>query len=145
MRIANRKFSSVYVVIMALVLLIAPLIPHHHHAGVVCAAIEYCHIDDVCNDEHTAHHESNHHSNSSTLCIENARYLVSETEKSHKASVDNFKPRPLIDLLFAQYYSALISDVIIKEALRYGDFIVTYKSAEVTASHGLRAPPSFLA
>lgn len=131
-------------VISVLMLLIAPFIPHHHHEGVACVVVERCEADDTYNDQHTDHHDSSDGSESYASCIEKANYIVSKIQ-NNKTSVDNFNASLFVAILISQYNSFLCSDVDVRDAQKYGEYIITYKSAEIIKSNGLRGPPSVLA
>lgn len=145
MKNMSRKHNIAFVVVSVLVLLIAPFIPHHHHEGVACVVMERCEDDDTYNDEHTDHNESSEDSHSNTSCVEDAQFLASKSGQSYKASVENFNPALLVSFIISQYNSLLPTDVDVRGALMYGDYIITYKSAEIITSNGLRGPPSCIA
>ncbi len=141
----SRKYNIAFVVTSVLILLVTLFIPHHHHEGVACVVMERCEDDGTYNDEHTNHHESSESSRSNSSCIENAQFLTSKAGQSYKGSVETFNPALLVSFLISQYNSLQSFDVDVKGALMYGEYIITYKSAEIINPNGLRGPPSFIA
>lgn len=137
----SRRVNIAFVVLSVFVLLIAPFIPHHHHEGVACVVMERCKEDNRYNDEHTDHHQLPTDSHSNASCAENANYVAAKSGQINPFSVDDFNPALFLSLLISHYNLLLNADFDSKVALMYGDYIITYKSAEVIGSHALRAPP----
>lgn len=132
----NKNRHIAIMVLSVFVLLIAPFIPHHHHSGVACAVIERCEQDETYNDEHTDHAGDVE----KTSCIEDAKYLVSQS-----GSLGDFNSTHLFPILISTLNIFLCSDDDVEIKLSYGEFLVFYKSLEISRSNGLRAPPSILA
>lgn len=131
----NRN-SHIAIMVLSVLLLIAPYIPHHHHRGVACAVIERCEQDETYNDEHTDHAGDAE----DTSCVEDAKYLVSQS-----SSLGDFNNTHLFPILISTLNIVLcgVDDVEIR--LPYGELLIFYKSLEISRSNGLRAPPYILA
>lgn len=133
-------------ILSVLVLLIAPYIPHHHHEGVACVVVERCEQDNAYNDEHTGHQESPNQSSEKSYCVEDATYLTAKSDRNSViSSSEAFNPALLFSILLSQFNAVFNSDTDVKTQLMYGEYIITYSSAEIASSNGLRAPPSMIA
>ena len=53
-----RRIATVSNLLAMLMVMFSMIVPHHHHQAVVCIVREVCELDGCCNDEHTAHAET---------------------------------------------------------------------------------------
>ena len=72
-----RKIATVFNLLAMLMVLITTMMPHHHHHAVVCFVKEVCVMDGCCNDEHTAHADSDPEE-SKSHCVAHEAYCQSD-------------------------------------------------------------------
>lgn len=113
------------------VLLIAPYIPHHHHEGLACMIMER--YDSFYSDEHA---DDAKHNDDNSLCVENSKFLAVKS-----AATSNACNTQLFPLLIAAINVIRLSDVHVEVKLSYGEYLDSYKFADISYSNGLRAPP----
>lgn len=132
----SRNRHIAIMVLSVFVLLVAPFIPHHHHSGVACAVIERCEQDETYNDEHTNHAGDVE----KTSCVEDATYLASQSNP-----FGDFNNAHLFPILISTLNIFLSGNDDVEIRLPYGEFLIFYKSLEISGSNGLRAPPCIFA
>ncbi|WP_076928454.1 DUF6769 family protein [Proteiniphilum saccharofermentans] len=142
----KKKIAISSIVVEILIVLVAGTIPHHHHDnGAICFHVT--HHQDHQDDEHSA--QSGHSCHHDPTCIAETTYYTNPDGKI-KIKVTSFDngDNPGHIQLFPLLY--LVSDFLINPAYntytkpKQGEYILFYKSAEVSRFHGLRAPPFIL-
>ncbi len=123
-------------------LIMSAIVPHHHHAnGEVCLMTEFCGHHDEEAESH--HHHTADDVNGCEDCLSRSIYTPAESKEEIKSkfSVPNpYNANYHLPLLY------LLADFLIYHYFdetkpRDGVFIVSYKSVDVSRTHGLRAPP----
>ncbi|RNC64891.1 DUF6769 family protein [Proteiniphilum sp. X52] len=143
----KKKIAISSIAVAVLIVLVAGTIPHHHHDnGAIC--FHMTHHQDASEDGqppaqsgHSCHHDP--------TCIAETTYYTNPDGKIKiKApSLDNGDNPGHIELLPLLY---LVTDFLVNPAYdtytkpKQGEYILSYKSAEVSRFHGLRAPPFIL-
>lgn len=142
----KRILSIAFTSIAVLLLIVFSAIPHHHHKEVVCLAMETCNTPEQnYNNEYTEHHHSDKSGNHESACVSSIQYVSSSKyEKNKTVQQDNENIFSIFSLLLAVIEPALyFSDSSTTETI-YNEYIVSYQSATLGESSGLRAPPALL-
>lgn len=139
-------FSILPISIAILLITVFSVIPHHHHKEVLCVIMEMCEEDNTYNDQHTEHETSQEDSSHDDGgCVVDVSYTApSQVMKGGSTSVDGGDQYSLIQCfcLIASYSLYTPDFSIIKTA--YSCYVVSYESAFLGRSSGLRAPPVYL-
>lgn len=137
----KKLFSILSVSIAVLLITAFSIVPHHHHEEGLCMVMEMCQEDNRYNDQHTTHdtsEEASHHDNN---CVTNTQYTAPTKGLKDGHVFENGDHLHLLD-----YISSLISYFILSpeySTIQTASFrhVVSYKSALLGLSRGLRAPP----
>lgn len=139
-----KKYISIsFVALSSLVLILLALVPHHHHQGLVCVVMEICEQDNQVNDQHTSHGELPDDNAHEQMCIADSEYTApkADEKKCNLPSCHNHDFNHFFPIFF------LAADILAFDTgtslsdYKFGEYILTYKSAEANQFHGLRAPP----
>ncbi|SFS72835.1 hypothetical protein SAMN05216365_1157 [Porphyromonadaceae bacterium NLAE-zl-C104] len=145
----KKKIAISSIVVAILIVLVAGAIPHHHHDnGAICFHMTHHqdHQDASEDGEHSA--QSGHSCHHDPTCIAETTYYTNPGKIKIKAPSFDNGDNPGHIQLFPLLY--LVSDFLINPAYntytkpKQGEYILFYKSAEVSRFHGLRAPPFIL-
>lgn len=140
----KRKCSISVIAVSIILFLILAVVPHHHHRGIACIVIELCEQDNAVNDEHTHHSDTDGEEAHDENCIAESKFTipssVDETKYKHSTDHNDTSSFPLF--LAGYLFNYCLESSFIESD--YGKHILNYLSAEISQSHGLRAPPTIL-
>lgn len=132
--IKEQMRRAVHITIMSLATLLVlavGVMPHHHHGTAECPAMERCAVDNVVNDEHTAHHVDDIAGN---CCFVTHILLHRCTSFSHH--IVNKCP-----LMAVSVAAAFVVDAEVSEDMADEGYVLPYTSPDVYGNRLLRAPP----
>lgn len=140
----KQLFSILPISIAILLITVFSVVPHHHHKEMLCMVMEMCENDNTYNDQHTEHETSQEDANHENGCVVNTLYTTPSASLNGDSSlVDGGNQHSLFQCfcLLASYILYTPEYSIIKATCP--PYAVSYKSAYLGLSCGLRAPPSF--
>lgn len=138
-----KNFLSILPISIAVLLItVFSIVPHHHHQEVLCVVMEMCEKDNTYNDQHTEHDTSQEETNHESGCTVNSLYTAS----THILKSDSSLSDGNNQLSLAQCFCLLASYLLYTPELSvnktaYPRCVVSYQSASLGLSSGLRAPP----
>ena len=136
-------FSILPVSIVVLLITVFSIVPHHHHKEVLCMVMEMCEQDNTYNDQHTEHETSPEEADCDNGCVVSALYTAPSNVLNGDSVIDgnhDFLVKSFCLLTSYVLYIPQFS-IIPKTYLSY---VISYESAPLGLSCGLRAPPSYL-
>lgn len=142
----KRILSIAFTSIAILLLIVFSAIPHHHHKEVVCLAMETCDTQQQnYNKEYSEHRHTERSENHESSCVNSIDYISSsKLEKNKTVQQDNENLFSIFSLLLAIIEPSLyLSEPSTTETIN-NEYIVSYQSATLGESSGLRAPPALL-
>jgi hypothetical protein len=111
----KRILSLLFVAIATLAIVTSAVVPHHHHREIPCFT--------------TFHHDATEN-NCDNYCVMESEYV---------ASFDYTYLFPVVLCVLIDFFP---HDTDVKQ--EYAEYISFYKSADISRSNGLRAPPCYL-
>ena len=137
----KRIFSIVPVAIAIVSIVLFSAMPHHHHREVLCTVVEKCEQDNAYNDGHTGHESGE---NGESNCVADAEYVSSNTSRDDLISYNEGYSLSFFPC-FSVFAGYLVHGMVqLYREVVYGEYGISYTSALLGGSSGLRAPPYFL-
>ncbi len=137
----KRTVFALFVAVAAIALLAVTFVPHHHHNGFMCMEEEHfeCHgTGESADSPDECHAEGDGHSEDRSNCIEDEAFLTSRSENNQM----HLLPQP-VQFFIAVVIAYLADDAAVNDSEKdFGDLPpCLYKSAELSGTRPLRAPP----
>lgn len=122
--------------LLALLLWVMPVLPHHHHGDRACVAVERCADDGQYNDQHTSHHADAEHGNRThSNCVWHLQLAQDKVHVGVEGSVSHWCPLwGVLQALLSDYWGQT-------ESLLLDNYHCGYISPFRNSIYLLRAPP----
>jgi len=126
---------SIFLLMISMVLIIMPSIPHHHHGnGVICMKDDLKNVD-CCTMEHNHHHQED-----DPCC--NGDCATQFLSSTPTIDTDDLQPKLIcLDILFTESLIHLLTQPSQTEVRQDFVFVESLHGTYITRAAGLRAPP----
>ncbi|NDV57931.1 DUF6769 family protein [Bacteroides sp. 519] len=129
-----KTFISIFLLLISIILIAMPAIPHHHHGnGTICMKDDLKN-DDCCTMEHNHHHEED-----DPCCNGACATHVFSTPTID--SENSLPPLICLDILFTESIIRFITQPLEKNIHDDFVFVEFLHGTYITRAAGLRAPP----
>lgn len=132
----NKRHIIYFLMITCMVMLVAPLIPHHHHSnGIICMK------DDIKDTECPCDHQHHHHKDD-PCCTSDCMTIIESSVPAQQ--LDEVQPQYFyIATLFTEPLLRFLTQPEERESYRDYAYLESLHGTYIICAAGLRAPPTF--